>query len=192
MLFLDVMRFATTDVLPQFPHLIIPIDSANPNEAYGSSYNGTISETVSSIYNFDIPVSDNGKTCSLVFYFPGTSTIIPHEYHRADFSSQNKHSSKLPPTISAVQVLSASRFSRQQQIPAPPTPMRQQWPTELWRSTSCPAQRPPCSRSLALATHKLVCGSTPRAAPACRTSKTTTLAVSQAHLLYLGDSADID
>ncbi|KAJ5376719.1 hypothetical protein N7509_013605 [Penicillium cosmopolitanum] len=32
--------------------------------------NGTVTSTVSSVFNFDIPASDTGKTCSLVFLFP--------------------------------------------------------------------------------------------------------------------------
>lgn len=54
----------------QFPHLIIPIDSSNPNTAAGTSYNGEVSSTISSIFNFDIPSDYSGKTCSLVFLFP--------------------------------------------------------------------------------------------------------------------------
>lgn len=64
----------------QYPHLIVPIDSTKPNNAAGTSYNGTISSTVSSIYNFDIPSSDNGKTCSLVFLFPTQSQLETSAY----------------------------------------------------------------------------------------------------------------
>ncbi|OKL63341.1 hypothetical protein UA08_01156 [Talaromyces atroroseus] len=54
----------------EYPHLIIPIDSSSPNTAAGTQYNGEISSTVSTIFDFDIPASDSGKTCSLVFLFP--------------------------------------------------------------------------------------------------------------------------
>ncbi|KAL2814271.1 PAP2-domain-containing protein [Aspergillus granulosus] len=54
----------------EFPHLIIPVDSSSPDNAAGTSYNGTVSSTVSTIFNFDIPASDAGRTCSLVFLFP--------------------------------------------------------------------------------------------------------------------------
>ncbi|KIA75464.1 GPI anchored cell wall protein [Aspergillus ustus] len=54
----------------EFPHLIVPIDSSSPDDAAGTSYNGTVSSTVSTIFNFDIPASDAGRTCSLVFLFP--------------------------------------------------------------------------------------------------------------------------
>lgn len=54
----------------EYPHLIVPVDKENPDTAGGTSYNGTISSTVSSIFNFDIPSSDSGKTCTLVFLFP--------------------------------------------------------------------------------------------------------------------------
>ncbi|KAJ5730357.1 uncharacterized protein N7483_004865 [Penicillium malachiteum] len=54
----------------EFPHLIIPINSASPDTASGTSFNGEVTSTISSIFNFDIPPSDSGKTCSLVFLFP--------------------------------------------------------------------------------------------------------------------------
>ncbi|KAL4784826.1 ubiquitin 3 binding protein But2 C-terminal domain-containing protein [Aspergillus varians] len=52
------------------PHLIIPVDSSSPDYAPGTSYNGSVTSTISTIFNFDIPASDAGKTCSLVFLFP--------------------------------------------------------------------------------------------------------------------------
>ncbi|EAA64790.1 hypothetical protein AN1670.2 [Aspergillus nidulans FGSC A4] len=54
----------------EFPHLIIPIDSSSPDEAYGTQFNGTVTSTVSTIFNFDIPATAAGKTCTLVFLFP--------------------------------------------------------------------------------------------------------------------------
>ncbi|KAK0116533.1 hypothetical protein ONS95_013547 [Cadophora gregata] len=54
----------------EFPHLIVPIDSTTPTIPAGTSYFGEVSSTISTIYNFDIPSSDTGKTCSLVFLFP--------------------------------------------------------------------------------------------------------------------------
>lgn len=54
----------------EYPHLIVPINSASPDTAAGTSYNGEVSSTISSIFNFDIPASDSGKTCTLVFLFP--------------------------------------------------------------------------------------------------------------------------
>lgn len=54
----------------EYPHLIVPVDKSQPTKAGGTSYNGTISSTVSSIFNFDIPASDAGKTCTLVFLLP--------------------------------------------------------------------------------------------------------------------------
>jgi len=54
----------------QYPRLIVPVSSENKDKAYGTSYNGTISPSVSSIFNFDLPYSYEGQTCSLVFLFP--------------------------------------------------------------------------------------------------------------------------
>merc|ERR1712157_625938 len=48
----------------QYPHLIVPVSSENKDKAYGTSYNGTISPSVSSIFNFDLPYSYEGQTCS--------------------------------------------------------------------------------------------------------------------------------
>lgn len=64
----------------EYPHLIVPIDSSKPNTAEGTSYFGTVSDTVSSIFNFDIPYSDQGKTCSLVFLFPKQSDLQTSSY----------------------------------------------------------------------------------------------------------------
>jgi hypothetical protein len=52
------------------PHLIIPVDSSSPDNAPGTSYNGTISSSKTTLYNFDVPQSYADKTCSLVFLFP--------------------------------------------------------------------------------------------------------------------------
>ena len=52
------------------PHLIVPVDSSKPDNAPGTSYNGTISSSKTTLYNFDIPQSYESKTCSLVFLFP--------------------------------------------------------------------------------------------------------------------------
>ena len=60
----------------EFPHLIVPINKDSPTTAGGTSYNGTFSSTVSSIFNFDIPESDSGKTCSLVFLLPTQNELV--------------------------------------------------------------------------------------------------------------------
>ncbi|EYE92238.1 putative GPI anchored cell wall protein [Aspergillus ruber CBS 135680] len=52
------------------PHLIIPVDSSSPDNAPGTSFNGTISSDKTTLYNFDVPQSYADKTCSLVFLFP--------------------------------------------------------------------------------------------------------------------------
>jgi len=54
----------------EYPHLIVPVNKNEPDTASGTSYNGTISPSVSSIFNFDIPSSASGKTCTLVFLLP--------------------------------------------------------------------------------------------------------------------------
>ena len=64
----------------QYPHLIVPVDAANPDKAYGTQYNGTINSKVSTIFNFDIPASYAGKTCSTVFLFPQLDQLETSSY----------------------------------------------------------------------------------------------------------------
>lgn len=59
----------------EYPHLIVPVDKSQPDQQGGTSYNGTISSTISSIFNFDIPATDAGKTCTLVFLLPEQSQL---------------------------------------------------------------------------------------------------------------------
>jgi hypothetical protein len=54
----------------EYPHLIVPVNSDHPDQAYGTSYFGEVSSSISTIFNFDVPASGNGKKCSLVFLFP--------------------------------------------------------------------------------------------------------------------------
>lgn len=65
----------------EYPHLIVPVDSANPDKEYGTQYNGTISPTVSSIFDFDIPATAQDKTCSLVFLFPDHKDLQTSNYY---------------------------------------------------------------------------------------------------------------
>ena len=60
----------------EFPHLIVPVSKDSPTAAGGTSYNGTFSSTLSSIFNFDIPETDSGKTCTLVFLLPTQNELV--------------------------------------------------------------------------------------------------------------------
>ncbi|KAF7874825.1 hypothetical protein EAF04_001999 [Stromatinia cepivora] len=62
------------------PNLIIPVSSAAPDTAYGTSYFGVVNSTVSSLFNFDIPSSYASKTCSLVFLFPTQDMLETSSY----------------------------------------------------------------------------------------------------------------
>ncbi|KAL1625110.1 hypothetical protein SLS56_007538 [Neofusicoccum ribis] len=64
----------------EYPHLIVPVDSAAPTKAHGTQYNGKVSSTVSSLFNFDIPASYAGKTCSLVFLLPNKSDLETSDF----------------------------------------------------------------------------------------------------------------
>ncbi|EPS37560.1 hypothetical protein H072_8741 [Dactylellina haptotyla CBS 200.50] len=54
----------------EFPHLIVPVDSSKPDTAYGTQYNGIITDKIATIFNFDVRPAFAGKKCSLVFLFP--------------------------------------------------------------------------------------------------------------------------
>ena len=64
----------------QYPHLIVPVSSEHPDKSYGTSYNGKMSESMSSVFNFDIPKSYEGQTCSVVFLFPEKSDLETSDY----------------------------------------------------------------------------------------------------------------
>lgn len=64
----------------QFPHLIVPVNSQHPDTAYGTSYNGKFDSNTCSIFNFDIPSSYSGKTCTLVFLFPSQKDLQTSSY----------------------------------------------------------------------------------------------------------------
>jgi hypothetical protein len=63
----------------QFPHLIIPTSSLQPNTSFGNSYKAWISETNTTLFSFDLPQDSttyNG-TCALLFLFPFGSDLNP-------------------------------------------------------------------------------------------------------------------
>merc|ERR1712193_259073 len=62
------------------PHLIVPVNKDSPDESYGTSYFGQVNSTTSSIFNFDIPSSYEGKTCSVVFLFPKKEDLETANY----------------------------------------------------------------------------------------------------------------
>ncbi|KAL9103085.1 MAG: hypothetical protein Q9163_001852, partial [Psora crenata] len=64
----------------EFPHLIVPVSRESPDSAQGTSYNGIISSTSSTLFNFDIPASVSSKTCTLVFLFPTQDTLASSSF----------------------------------------------------------------------------------------------------------------
>ncbi|WPH03628.1 Hypothetical protein R9X50_00651100 [Acrodontium crateriforme] len=64
----------------QYPHLIIPVSSEQPNKAWGTQYNGNVKPNEDTIFNFDIPASYAGKTCSLIFDFPEKKDLETSDY----------------------------------------------------------------------------------------------------------------
>jgi len=48
--------------------------------AYGTSYNGEINSTMSTIFNFDIPQDYMGKQCSIIFLFPNKMDLETSDY----------------------------------------------------------------------------------------------------------------
>lgn len=83
----------------EFPHLIVPVDSTEPDTPLGTQFNGKISSTISTIFNFDIPQSDAGKTCTLVFLFPEKSQLQTSSFNftgdgRVDFAQMSAPASQ--------------------------------------------------------------------------------------------------
>lgn len=64
----------------QTPHLIVPVSSDQPDEAFGTNYNGQINQTTSTIFNFDIPQDYEGKQCSIIFLFPKKEDLETSDY----------------------------------------------------------------------------------------------------------------
>lgn len=77
----------------EFPHLILPIDSSRPDHAPGTSYHGRVSETVSTIFNFDIPARANHTMCTLVFLYP-TQVQLSASPHTFDIDGNVAYSLK--------------------------------------------------------------------------------------------------
>ncbi|KAH7073784.1 glycoside hydrolase superfamily [Paraphoma chrysanthemicola] len=55
------------------PNLIVPIDKANPTRVVGIGYTGQLSQSISTIFVFDVRPEHKGKTCNLVFFVPPAS-----------------------------------------------------------------------------------------------------------------------
>lgn len=60
--------------------MIVLVDKNQPDTALNTGFNGIVSPTVSSIFNFDIPPSYGGRTCSLVFLFPTRESLQTSNY----------------------------------------------------------------------------------------------------------------
>jgi glucan endo-1,3-beta-D-glucosidase len=58
----------------------VPISTAEPQKSHGSVYSPLISDSVSTIFNFDIPQAYAGKTCSLFFFFPEQKELKTSSY----------------------------------------------------------------------------------------------------------------
>ncbi|KAH6657949.1 ubiquitin 3 binding protein But2 C-terminal domain-containing protein [Truncatella angustata] len=58
-----------------YPSLMIPIDRANPDKAYGPTPYGQVSPNASTLFNFDIPASDAGRSCKVFFSLPSQARL---------------------------------------------------------------------------------------------------------------------
>jgi hypothetical protein len=56
------------------------VDSKYPSQSYGPGYNGKITESISTLFKFDVPASYAGKTCSLFFLFPKQEDLQTSSY----------------------------------------------------------------------------------------------------------------
>jgi hypothetical protein len=85
----------------EFPHLIIPVDKSWPDRAYGTKLNGTFSNRICTIFNFDIHPRFVGKSCSLTFLFPKREHLETSAYTFeawSDKSSLQFYALKTPAT----------------------------------------------------------------------------------------------
>jgi len=64
----------------EYPHLIVPVSSAHPDTAYGTQYFAGVNSTFSTIFNFDLPASSAGKTCTLEFLLPNAKDLVTSSY----------------------------------------------------------------------------------------------------------------
>ncbi|KAG9553645.1 hypothetical protein KCU79_g11918, partial [Aureobasidium melanogenum] len=65
----------------QTPHAIIPVNKNSPTTSYGTQYDATISESNSTIFNFDIPSSYAGKQCTVIFLLPNKSQLATSDFN---------------------------------------------------------------------------------------------------------------
>ena len=52
------------------PHLIVPIDRANPTKVIGNGYTAQLSPIISTVFVYDVSPAHQGNTCTLVFLMP--------------------------------------------------------------------------------------------------------------------------
>ncbi|KAL0264724.1 hypothetical protein SLS55_000675 [Diplodia seriata] len=66
----------------QYPHLIVPVNASTPSQSFGTQYFGEVgtSPKVCSLFNFDIPDSYAGSTCSAVFLLPQKEELETSNY----------------------------------------------------------------------------------------------------------------
>jgi len=69
--------------------MIVSVDSSSPDKACGTSYNGVVSDTKSTIFNFDVPSSYSGKTCSLFFMLPKHEDLETSDYKLSGSGTTN-------------------------------------------------------------------------------------------------------
>ena len=62
------------------PRLIVPVNSNQPDTAYGTQYNAYVGNGNSTIFSFDIPSSYKGMTCSVIFLFPKLTDLQTSSY----------------------------------------------------------------------------------------------------------------
>lgn len=58
----------------------MPVNKNSPDTAYGTQYFAGINSTFSTIFNFDVPASYAGKTCSLEFLLPNKQDLETSTY----------------------------------------------------------------------------------------------------------------
>ena len=57
------------------PDLIVPVSSTQPNTAYGTQYVAEISNAYDTLFQFNLPSSYSGMTCSLLMLLPSSANV---------------------------------------------------------------------------------------------------------------------
>ena len=66
----------------EFPHLSIPISQSNPDATFPNTYTPYVTaDDISMVFDFDIPDSRQGQSCTIEFLLPNRSQLSTSDFH---------------------------------------------------------------------------------------------------------------